>query len=86
MHPTDEGMIVLEGHVTFQVGGQEIKAGPRTFASIPRLTQHSFIIDEPGTRLLNFYIPGGVRDTHHESRDTGARAESPQAWQAWQDA
>ncbi len=27
MHPTDEGMYILEGHVTFQVGGQEVKAG-----------------------------------------------------------
>ena len=59
MHPTDEGMIILEGHVTFQVGGQEIKAGPGTFASIPRMTEHSFTIDTPGTRLLNFYTPGG---------------------------
>jgi len=59
MHPTDEGMYILEGHVTFQVGGQEVKTGPGTFASIPRYTEHSFIIDQPGTRLLNFYTPGG---------------------------
>ncbi len=59
MHPTDEGMYVLEGHITFQVAGQELKAGPGTFASIPRLIEHSFTIDEPGTRLLNFYTPGG---------------------------
>ena len=59
MHPTDEGMVILEGHVSFQVGGQAIEAGPGTFASIPRLTEHSFTIDKPGTRLLNFYTPGG---------------------------
>ena len=59
MHPTDEGMYILEGHITFQVGGQEIKAGPGTFASIPRLTEHSFTIDKAGTRVLNFYTPGG---------------------------
>ncbi len=59
MHPTDEGMLILEGHVTFQVGGHEIKAGPGTFASIPRMTEHSFTIDKPSTRLLNFYTPGG---------------------------
>jgi len=60
MHPTDEGMYILEGHVTFQVGGQEMKAGPETFASIPRYTEHSFTIDKPGTRRLNFYTPGWV--------------------------
>ena len=59
MHPTDEGMFILEGHITFQVGGQELRAGPGTFASIPRHTEHSFIIDVAGTRVLNFYAPGG---------------------------
>ena len=59
MHPTDEGMYILEGHVTFQVGGREVKAGPGTFASIPQYTEHSFIVDRPDTRLLNFYTPGG---------------------------
>ena len=59
MHPTDEGMYIIEGHVTFQVGGTEMKAGPGTFASIPRYTEHSFTIDEPATRVLNFYTPGG---------------------------
>ena len=59
MHPADEGMYIMEGHVTFHVGGQEVKAGPGTFASIPRFTEHSFTIDLPGTRLLNFYTPGG---------------------------
>jgi len=59
MHPTDEGMYILDGHVTFQVGGQEVKAGPGTFASIPRYTEHSFVVDRTGTRVLNFYTPGG---------------------------
>ena len=59
MHPTDEGMVIVKGHATFQVGGHEIKAGAGMFASIPRMTEHSFTIDEPGTRLLNFYTPGG---------------------------
>ena len=59
MHPTDEGMFILDGHVTFQVGGQELKAGPGTFASIPKYTEHSFTIDVAETRVLNFYVPGG---------------------------
>lgn len=59
MHPTDEGMFILEGHITFQVGGQELQAGPGTFASIPRHTAHSFTIDVANTRVLNFYAPGG---------------------------
>ncbi len=59
MHPTDEGMYILEGHCTYQVEGRTVKAGPGTFVSIPRETEHSFVVDKPNTILLNFYTPAG---------------------------
>ena len=62
MHPSDEGMYILEGHCTFQAGGERVKAGPGTFVSIPRLTEHSFTVDVPGTLLLNFYTPAGFEN------------------------
>ena len=34
-------------------------AGPGTFVAIPRLTEHSFTVDESDTQLLNFYLPAG---------------------------
>ncbi len=57
MHPGDEGMYILEGHCTFQAGGERVAASPGTFVSIPRQTEHSFTVDTAGTRLLNFYTP-----------------------------
>jgi len=59
MHPYDEGVYILEGHCTFNVGGDTFKASPGTFVSIPRLVEHSFTVDVSNTRLLNWYTPGG---------------------------
>ena len=58
-HPSDEGLYVLEGHCTFHAGGETVQAGPGTFVSVPRLVEHSFTVDVPNSRLLNFYSPGG---------------------------
>jgi quercetin dioxygenase-like cupin family protein len=58
-HPMDEGLYVIEGHCTFQAGGKTVQAGPGSFVSIPRHVEHSFTVDAPGSRLLNFYTPAG---------------------------
>ena len=58
-HPTDEGLYVVSGHCTFQAAGQVIPAGPGEFIAVPRFAQHSFVVDAPGTQLLNFYLPSG---------------------------
>lgn len=58
-HPSDEGLYILEGHCTFQAGGEMVEAGPGTLISVPRLVEHSFTADVPHSRLLNFYTPGG---------------------------
>ena len=46
-------------HCTFNAGGQTISAGPESFVSVPRFTEHSFVVDAPDTQLLNFYVPAG---------------------------
>jgi quercetin dioxygenase-like cupin family protein len=56
----NEGLYILEGQCTFNAGGQTVKAGPGTFVSIPRMVEHSFTVDVPNSRLLNFYTPAGV--------------------------
>jgi quercetin dioxygenase-like cupin family protein len=58
-HPSDEGLYILEGQCTFHAGGQTVKAGAGTFVSVPRLVEHSFTVDVPSSRLLNWYCPGG---------------------------
>lgn len=57
-HPQDEGLYVVSGSVSFQAGGREFTAGPGSFVSVPRHTQHSFIADQEAN-LLNFYLPAG---------------------------
>ncbi len=58
-HPSDEGLFIIEGHCTFHAGGETVEAGPGTLVSVPRLVEHSFTVDRPNSRLLNFYTPGG---------------------------
>ena len=58
-HPSDEGLYVIEGHCTFEAGGETVEAGPGTFVSIPRMVEHSFTVNTAGSRLLNFYTPAG---------------------------
>ena len=59
-HIQDEGLYVVEGRATFNAGGKQgIVAGPGTFVAIPKLTEHSFKVEEPNSRLLNFYLPAG---------------------------
>lgn len=59
-HVQDEGLYVVKGRCTFNAGGiHGISAGPGTFVAVPGLTEHSFIVEEEGTRMLNFYTPAG---------------------------
>ncbi len=58
-HPSDEGLYILEGHCTFNAGGETVSAGPGTLVYVPRLVEHSFTVDAPNSRLLNFYTPSG---------------------------
>lgn len=58
-HTQDEGMYLVSGHCTYNAAGQVIPAGSGSFVAIPRHTEHSFVVDAPGTQLLNFYLPAG---------------------------
>ncbi len=57
-HPQEEGLYVLRGKVSFNAGGTSFKAGAGSFVTIPRHTEHSFLIDEEAI-LINFYFPAG---------------------------
>lgn len=58
VHPQEEGLYVAVGAVTFNVGGTEIVAGAGSLVTVPRHTEHSFIVDEQAV-LINFYLPAG---------------------------
>ena len=57
-HPRDEGLYVASGAVTFNAGGSELVAGAGSLVTVPRHTEHSFMVDEEAV-LINFYFPAG---------------------------
>ena len=58
-HRLDEGFYVLEGEITFMAAGQSRKVGAGGFVHLPRFTQHTFVVESDGARVLNFYTPAG---------------------------
>jgi quercetin dioxygenase-like cupin family protein len=61
-HREDEGFWVLEGDVTFEVGGQKIPAGPGDYAFGPRDIPHRYTVGDAGCRMLFILTPGGFED------------------------
>ena len=59
-HRESETFYVLEGEVTFSVGGRTIKATAGTMAFVPRGTLHWFTIDSDKVRLLVLNAPAGL--------------------------
>ncbi len=57
-HTQDEGLYVASGRVTFSAGGTELVALPGSFVTVPRHTEHSFVVDDDAI-LVNFYFPAG---------------------------
>jgi quercetin dioxygenase-like cupin family protein len=66
-HNEDEAFWVLEGSLTFEVGGQVIKVEPGSFLFGPRDVPHLYRVDKGPARLLFIVSPAGfegfIRDT-----------------------
>lgn len=65
-HREDEGFLILEGSVTFQVGDQVVDAGPGDFAWGPRDVPHRYTAGPEGCRMLFICTPGGFEDLVRE--------------------
>ena len=76
-HVQDEGFYVIEGQCTFNAGGITVTATENTFVSVPRDTDHSFTVDQPGTRVLNFYLPAGFEHILMSLAVPAPRRETP---------
>jgi quercetin dioxygenase-like cupin family protein len=55
----DEWFYVLDGDVTFHVGGDDHRAGPGAFVSFPCGIAHTFTVESPTARMLIANTPGG---------------------------
>ena len=59
-HDSDSYDLVLDGQVRFQVGDEQIDAGPGDFVFTPRRMPHTFVnLSEVSARVLNVHAPGG---------------------------
>jgi len=65
-HREDETFYVLEGEMTFSIGGQTIKATPGTMVFAPRDVVHSFTIDSEQVRILVMNTPAGLEEFFKE--------------------
>lgn len=61
-HREDEGFWVLEGDVTFDVGGTIIEAHAGDYAFGPRDIPHRYTVGPSGCRMLFICTPGGFED------------------------
>ena len=77
----EEGFYILEGEITFQIGGERLVAGAGTFANMPVGTPHSFKneSDRPAKMLVSV-APAGLERMFFEvgqPLDEGATTAAP---------
>lgn len=59
-HREDEVFYVLEGRMTFHVGGRTLPAPAGTLVFLPRGEPHGFTVDTGEARVLQMCTPGGI--------------------------
>ena len=56
---TDEWFYLIEGAVTFHVGGENLYGEAGAFVSLPRGIPHTFSVETPSAHFLVINTPGG---------------------------
>jgi quercetin dioxygenase-like cupin family protein len=73
----DEAFWVLEGEVTFEVGGTTIEAGPGDYAFGPRNIPHRYTVGDEGCQMLFIFTPGGFEDLIRKMSEPAAEHTLP---------
>jgi quercetin dioxygenase-like cupin family protein len=73
----DEWFYLLDGGVTFHVGGENYRATTGAFISFPRGIAHTYTVESPSARLLVLNTPGGFEQMF--KRDPKTAEEAMQA-------
>lgn len=73
-HNENEAFWILEGSLTFEIGGQTIKAEPGSFLFGPKDVPHRYRVDKGPARLLFLLSPAGFENF---IRDTSEPASTP---------
>ena len=56
----DEGYLVLNGEITFQIGDERVDATPGSWVFLPRGVPHGFAVRSEVARTLLLISPGGL--------------------------
>lgn len=78
-HREDEWFYVLEGELTFWVGGRVVDAPAGSFVYGPREIPHTFIVTSEQARFLLVTEPGGFDAFFRAASEPAARLEIPPA-------
>ena len=78
-HREDEAFWVLEGDVTFEVGGKMIQATAGDFVFGPRDIPHRYTVGDGGSRMLLILTPGGFEDLVRATSDPADSRTLPPA-------
>jgi quercetin dioxygenase-like cupin family protein len=76
-HRDDEGFWVLDGDVTFEVGGETIEASAGDYVFAPRGIPHRFTVGDRGCRMLFILVPGGIEDVIRATSEPAASRTLP---------
>jgi quercetin dioxygenase-like cupin family protein len=76
-HRDDEGFWVLDGDVTFEVGGETIETSAGDYVFGPRGIPHRFTVGERGCRMLFIMVPGGMEDLIRATSEPAASRTLP---------
>lgn len=75
-HHDDETFVVLDGAVTFEVGGETIPAAAGDVAFGPRAVPHRYAVGPGGCRMLFILTPGGRFDEMIRAMSVPARTRT----------
>jgi quercetin dioxygenase-like cupin family protein len=78
-HREDEAFWVLEGDVTFEVGGKAIEASAGDFIFGPRDVPHRYKAGDAGSRMLFILTPGGFEELIRATSDPARARTLPPA-------
>ena len=78
-HREDEAFWILEGELTFEVGGETIKASPGSFIFGPRGIPHRYTVDSGPARLLYILSPAGFEELIYATSEPAKTLTPPPA-------
>jgi quercetin dioxygenase-like cupin family protein len=70
----DEWFYLLDGEVTFHVGGEDLRGSTGSFVSFPRGIPHTFTVESGTARFLILNTPGGFERMFELAPKTVAEA------------